>query len=115
VLNGTLRKGGLFQRVDRRDRRAHGKYRWHFQQVHQDIWDYDSANPIILFDAPYDGAMRKGLAQAAKTGWVYLVDRATGEPLLGIEALSPRGRCSASSRTNGPATCGSSSTWRSAR
>ena len=64
---------------------ATGKYRWHFQQVHHDIWDYDSPNPIILFDAPYSGTMRKGLAQAAKTGWVYLLDRATGEPLIGIE------------------------------
>ena len=61
-----------------------GEYRWHFQQVHHDIWDYDSPNPIILFDAPYDGTMRKGLAQAAKTGWVYLLDRETGEPLIGI-------------------------------
>jgi quinohemoprotein ethanol dehydrogenase len=48
-----------------------GKYRWHFQQVHHDIWDYDAANPVILFDAPYEGRMRKGLAQAGKTGWVY--------------------------------------------
>ncbi len=52
--------------------------------MHHDIWDYDSPNPVILFDAPYDGTMRKGIAQAAKTGWVYLLDRATGEPLIGI-------------------------------
>ena len=62
-----------------------GKYRWHFQQVHHDIWDYDAANPVILFDAPYEGRMRKGLAQAGKTGWVYLLDRETGRPLVGIE------------------------------
>jgi alcohol dehydrogenase (cytochrome c) len=85
VLNGNLRPGdNLFSvsivAVDART----GRYRWHFQQVHHDIWDYDSPNPIILFDAPYGGAMRRGLAQAAKTGWVYLLDRATGEPLIGI-------------------------------
>ena len=40
------------QRLDRRRRRAQGKYRWHFQQVHHDIWDYDSPNPVVLFDAP---------------------------------------------------------------
>jgi alcohol dehydrogenase (cytochrome c) len=62
-----------------------GAYRWHFQEVHHDIWDYDIANPIILFDAEYDGIKRKGLAQAGKTGWVYLLDRETGEPLIGIE------------------------------
>ena len=27
---------------------ATGKYRWHFQQVHHDIWDYDAVNPVIL-------------------------------------------------------------------
>ena len=85
VLNGNLREGdNLFSvsivAIDART----GAYRWHFQQVHHDIWDYDSPNPIILFDAPYDGVVRKGLAQAAKTGWVYLLDRATGEPLIGI-------------------------------
>ena len=61
-----------------------GKYRWHFQQVHHDIWDYDSANPVVLFDAPYSGRMRKGLVQVGKTGWAYILDRETGKPLLGI-------------------------------
>lgn len=63
---------------------ATGKYRWHFQEVHHDLWDYDAPNPIILFEAPYRGVMRKGLAQAGKTGWVYLLDRVTGAPLVGI-------------------------------
>ncbi len=62
-----------------------GEYRWHFQQVHHDIWDYDSPSPIVLFDAEIDGDDRKGLGEASKTGWVYLLDRETGEPLLPIE------------------------------
>jgi PQQ-dependent dehydrogenase (methanol/ethanol family) len=62
-----------------------GHYRWHFQEVHHDLWDYDAANPVILFDAEVNGKMRKGVAQAGKTGWVYLLDRETGEPLIGIE------------------------------
>jgi alcohol dehydrogenase (cytochrome c) len=62
-----------------------GEYRWHFQQVHHDIWDYDPANPVILFDAEIAGKLRRGIAQAGKTGWVYLLDRVTGEPLIGIE------------------------------
>jgi PQQ-dependent dehydrogenase (methanol/ethanol family) len=62
-----------------------GEYRWHFQEVHHDIWDYDAPNPVILFEAEYNGVMRKGLAQAGKTGWVYILDRITGEPLIGIE------------------------------
>lgn len=62
-----------------------GEYKWHFQQVHHDIWDYDSPNPTILFDAPYNGVMRKGIAEVSKTGWIYILDRITGEPLIGIE------------------------------
>ena len=62
-----------------------GAYRWHFQQVHHDIWDYDSPNPVILFDAPYQGRVRRGIAEVSKTGWVYILDRETGKPLLGIE------------------------------
>jgi PQQ-dependent dehydrogenase (methanol/ethanol family) len=62
-----------------------GEYRWHFQQVHHDIWDYDAPNPVVLFDLEYDGVPRKGLAQAGKTGWVYILDRTNGEPLVGIE------------------------------
>ena len=62
-----------------------GEYRWHFQQVHHDIWDYDAANPVVLFDIEIDGEMRQAVAEASKTGWVYILDRITGEPLLGME------------------------------
>ncbi len=62
-----------------------GEYRWHFQQVHHDIWDYDAANPVVLFDIEIDGESRQAIAEASKTGWVYILDRVTGEPLIGIE------------------------------
>ena len=62
-----------------------GTYRWHFQQVHHDLWDYDAPNPVVLFDIEIDGEVRKALAQASKTGWVYILDRETGQPLVGIE------------------------------
>lgn len=62
-----------------------GKYRWHFQQVRHDIWDYDAPNPVILFDAVVGGQPRKGLVQVGKTGWAYILDRVTGKPLIGIE------------------------------
>jgi len=64
-----------------------GAYRWHFQEVHHDIWDYDASNPVVLFDVAIDGRPRKGLAQAGKTGWVYILDRVTGAPLIGIDEL----------------------------
>jgi len=64
---------------------ATGKYVWHFQQVHHDIWDYDSPNPTILFDANINGVARKGLAEVSKSGFLYILDRVTGEPLIGID------------------------------
>jgi quinohemoprotein ethanol dehydrogenase len=62
-----------------------GKYRWHFQQVHHDIWDYDSPSPVVLFDAKIDGQDRKALAETSKTGWTYVLDRQTGKPLLPVK------------------------------
>lgn len=62
-----------------------GEYRWHFQQTHHDIWDYDSTNPTILFDAEINGVPRKGIVQIPKSGYVYTLDRVTGEPLFPIE------------------------------
>lgn len=62
-----------------------GEYRWHYQAVHHDIWDYDLPTPVILFDIEVDGSLRKAIAVTGKTGWVYLLDRVTGAPLLGIE------------------------------
>ena len=62
-----------------------GRYRWHFQQVHHDIWDFDSPSPVVLFDLTLDGRARKGLAQPSKTGWVYILDRTDGTPLVGID------------------------------
>ena len=62
-----------------------GQYRWHFQQVHHDIWDYDGPSPVVLFDITLNGTLRKGLAQPSKTGWVYILDRTNGTPLVGID------------------------------
>jgi alcohol dehydrogenase (cytochrome c) len=84
--NGSLRAGdNLFSAsIVALDART-GEYEWHFQQVHHDIWDYDAPAPVVLFDITLDGRLRKGLAQASKTGWVYILDRTNGEPLIGIE------------------------------
>ena len=49
--NGAVRKGdNLFTAsIVALDAKT-GKYRWHFQQVHHDIWDYDGPSPVVLFD-----------------------------------------------------------------
>jgi quinohemoprotein ethanol dehydrogenase len=62
-----------------------GQYRWHFQEVHHDIWDYDAPSPVVLFDMSVGGTLRHALAQAGKTGFVYILDRETGKPLIGID------------------------------
>jgi len=59
-----------------------GKVKWAFQEVHHDIWDYDTPSPAVLFDLP-DGT--KGVGVPGKTGWLYLLDRANGKPLYGIK------------------------------
>jgi alcohol dehydrogenase (cytochrome c) len=85
-LDGTMRAGdNLFtESVVALDLKT-GERKWHFQEIHHDIWDYDTVSPNVLFDVEMDGKSVKGLGQAGKTGWVYLLNRETGEPLLPIE------------------------------
>ncbi len=85
-FNGRVRPGNNLFTVSMIALEAKtGKYRWHYQQVHHDIWDYDSPNPVILFDVTINGRPRKAAAEASKTGWVYILDRVTGKPLIGID------------------------------
>ncbi|PYN84509.1 MAG: quinonprotein alcohol dehydrogenase [Candidatus Rokuibacteriota bacterium] len=62
-----------------------GQYVWHFQQVHHDLWNYDASSPMVLFDTVINGQPRKGIAEAGHTGWLYILDRTNGKPLIGIE------------------------------
>jgi alcohol dehydrogenase (cytochrome c) len=56
-----------------------GKLRWHYQEVPDDLWDFDSSYEVILFDAPLRGQARKLLAHMNKSGLTFVLDRATGE------------------------------------
>lgn len=58
---------------------ATGKLRWHYQEVPQDVWDYDAAYECILADLPVRGRMRKLLLHASKTGYTFVLDRTNGE------------------------------------
>jgi len=85
-FNGAVRAGdNLFSTSMVAVDAQTGAYRWHFQQVHHDIWDYDGPSPVVLFDIEIDGELRRAVAEPSKTGWVYILDRETGEPLIGIE------------------------------
>ena len=84
--NGTVRAGdNLYSVSIVAIELKTGKYRWHFQQVHHDIWDYDSSNPVVLMDLQVNGRPRKALVEVSKTGWAYILDRVTGEPIVGID------------------------------
>jgi quinoprotein glucose dehydrogenase len=62
-----------------------GKRKWHYQLVHHGIWDMDIPCAPILVDITVDGRAIKALAQPTKQGWVYVFDRATGQPVWPIE------------------------------
>lgn len=62
-----------------------GAYRWHFQQIHHDIWHYDAGGPSALADITYRGRTRKILMNPGKTGFLYILDRTDGKPLIGVE------------------------------
>ena len=61
-----------------------GRRRWHFQTVHHDLWDYDVVAPPALLDAASGNARSPLLALAGRTGFMYVLDRVTGQPKLEI-------------------------------
>ncbi len=64
---------------------ATGRRIWHFQSVRHDIWDRDFPSPPLLVRVRHEGRMVDAVAQATKSGFIYLFDRTTGEPLFPIE------------------------------
>lgn len=67
-----------------------GRLVWYYQQVPHDRWGYDVANPPVLLDLEYAGQRVPALAQAAKTGWVFVHDRRDGRLLFKSEAFVPQ-------------------------
>ena len=62
-----------------------GKRLWHFQMVHHDLWDFDTNAAPQLTTIRHNGRNRDVVAVAGKTGWLYVFDRVTGEPIWPIE------------------------------
>jgi quinohemoprotein ethanol dehydrogenase len=56
-----------------------GALAWHFQEVPGEVWDYDTANKMILADLDWHGRPRRVIMQASKDGFLYVLDRASGE------------------------------------
>jgi len=64
---------------------ATGKRVWHYQTVHHDLWDYDLPAPPNLVTIKRDGKIIDAVAQTSKIGFLYVLDRETGEPLFPVE------------------------------
>ena len=62
-----------------------GERVWHFQTIHHDIWDWDNPTAPILADLIIDGVERRIVALLTKQGFVFVLDRLTGEPIWPIE------------------------------
>ncbi len=62
-----------------------GKRLWHFQNVHHDLWDYDNTSAPQLTTIKQNGKTIPVVAMAGKTGFLYVFDRVTGEPIWPIE------------------------------
>jgi alcohol dehydrogenase (cytochrome c) len=62
-----------------------GKMVWHFQSSPHDTHDWDSTQTAVLFDGEFDGKPRKLLAQAARNGHFFVLDRTNGTALVSTE------------------------------
>ena len=63
---------------------ATGKHVWHYQFVHHDMWDRDLPSAPVLVTVTHDGRPVDAVAQTTKSGYVFLFNRETGEPLFPI-------------------------------
>jgi quinoprotein glucose dehydrogenase len=64
---------------------ATGKRLWHFQFVKHDVWDRDVPSPPSLVTVKRGGKLIDAVAQATKSGHVFVFERETGQPLFPIE------------------------------
>ncbi|MEM6709399.1 MAG: PQQ-binding-like beta-propeller repeat protein, partial [Pseudomonadota bacterium] len=66
-------------------RASDGTVAWSFQTVHHDIWDYDVPAQPGLYRIRSDSGIQDVVAQATKTGLLFVLDRDTGEPVIPVE------------------------------
>ena len=62
-----------------------GAVAWSFQTVHHDLWDYDIPAQPVLATVMHDGSPRDVVVQATKTGFLFVLDRDSGEPVFPVE------------------------------
>jgi alcohol dehydrogenase (cytochrome c) len=59
-----------------------GKLVWHHQQVAHDLWDYDAASPVMIFNARVHGTTVPAVGEAGKSGYYFILDARTGKDLF---------------------------------
>lgn len=64
-----------------------GRVRWAFQQTHHDLWDYDSAQPPLLFNLHRNFQTLPALGECSKNGNYYILDRRTGAPIFAVNEV----------------------------
>lgn len=62
-----------------------GDYIWHFQTIHHDLWDHDPPAPPVLFNIPRAQGNVAALGVTTKSGYLYILNRETGQPIYGVE------------------------------
>jgi alcohol dehydrogenase (cytochrome c) len=61
-----------------------GKLKWYFQFTPHDLYDYDAAETPVLLDTTFKGQSRKLLVEANRNGFIYTLDRSSGEYLSAV-------------------------------
>ena len=62
-----------------------GKYMWHFQVTHHDIWDADMTGAPALIEVKKGGKTIPAVVAVSKVGLLFILDRVTGKPIFGVE------------------------------
>ena len=81
---GTRKGSNLFANSIIALEAATGKYIWHYQVVHHDLWDRDLPAAPNLITVKNNGKNIDALAQITKQGYIYLLDRTNGKPIFPI-------------------------------
>lgn len=89
-LNGTDRKGdNLYtDSIVALDINS-GKLKWYYQEVKHDVWDYDAASNVVLFDVHESGQTIPAAGEAGKVGWFFIVNRENGQLIRKSEPFVP--------------------------
>ncbi len=62
-----------------------GDLEWYFQNIHHELWDYNLPPAPGLLDIERDGERIPAVAQVGKSGFMFILNRETGEPVHGVE------------------------------